>query len=78
MMKRSPWIVCLISLISELFAIRWRWESAPTDQLRVWYEESFLTFLLESIAPWIIAFGVLTALWLAITKNRNRRTQGRV
>jgi hypothetical protein len=77
MMKRSPWTVCLIALISELFAIRWRWESAPTDQLRAWYEESFLTFLLESIAPWLIAFGVLTALWLVITKIVTRRTESR-
>ncbi len=67
--------VCLIALLSEVYAIRWRWEAAPTDQLRAWYEESFRTYLLESITPWLVAFSVLMALWLLITRIVTRWKQ---
>ena len=76
-MKKWPW-VCLIAFVSEVYAIRWRWEAAPTDQLRVWYEDSFRTYLIESITPWLIAFGVLMALWLLITKIATRRKQAKI
>jgi hypothetical protein len=76
-MKKWPW-VCLIALVSEVYAIRWRWEAAPTDQLRVWYEDSFRRYLIESITPWLIAFGVLMALWLLITKITTRRKQAKI
>ena len=71
-LKRWPW-VCLIALVSEVWAIRWRWESAPTDQLRVWYEDSFVTYLIESITPWLFAFTLLTALWLLVSRIRTKR-----
>jgi hypothetical protein len=74
-MKKWPWIF-LIAFVSEIYAIRWRWEAAPTDQLRVWYEDSFRTYFVESITPWLIAFIVLSAIWLLITKIKERR--GRV
>lgn len=70
--RKWPW-VCLIALVSEVWAIRWRWEAAPTDQLRVWSEDSLRTYLLESIAPWLVAFTVLTAIWLLITKISKRQ-----
>jgi hypothetical protein len=70
-MKKWLW-VCLIALVSEVFAIRWRWEAAPTDQLRAWYEGSFRTYLVESITPWL-TFTMLMAALLLITKIRNRK-----
>jgi hypothetical protein len=76
-MKKWFW-VCVIALVSELFAIRWRWGAAPTDQLRAWYEGSFRAYLLDSITPWLIAFSVLMALWLLITKIVIRKKQSRV
>lgn len=66
-MKKWTWVF-LIALGAELFAIRWRWEAAPTDQLRVWYDGSFRRFLVETITPWLIAFGVLLVVWLLISK----------
>jgi hypothetical protein len=76
-MKKWFW-VCVIALVSELFAIRWRWEAAPTDQLRAWYEGSFRTYLLESIIPWLVAFSVLIALWLLITRIVTKKKQGEI
>ncbi|MDX6612319.1 MAG: hypothetical protein QOD75_1505 [Blastocatellia bacterium] len=70
--KRWPWL-CVIALLSELFAIRWRWEAAPTDQLRTWYEDSFRTYLIESITPWLITFVLLTSLWLLVTKIKDHK-----
>jgi len=67
--RKWPW-VCLIAFVSEVYAIRWRWEAAPTDQLRAWYQGSFGTYFVESITPWLIAFSVLTALWLLIGKSK--------
>ena len=75
-MRESPkkWLwVCLFAFVSEVWAIRWRWEAAPTDQLRAWYEGSFRTYFVESITPWLIAFSVLTAIWLLITKYRKKQ-----
>lgn len=74
-MKKWPW-VCLIAFVSEVYAIRWRWEAAPTDQLRAWYEGSFRTYLVESISPWVITFSLLMGLWLVITRLREKRARG--
>jgi hypothetical protein len=73
-MKKWPW-VCLIALVAEVYAIRWRWEAAPTDQLRVWYEDSFRAFFLESIAPWIISFTLMMGLLLFIARLREKRAR---
>jgi hypothetical protein len=75
-MKGWPW-VCLIAFVSEVWAIRWRWEAAPTDQLRVWYEDSFRTYLADSITPWLVAFGFLMVLWLLITRILIRKNKGK-
>lgn len=74
-MKKWPW-VCLIAFVSEVYAIRWRWEAAPTDQLRAWYEGSFRTYLVESISPWVITFSLLMGVWLVITRLREKRARG--
>ena len=67
--------LCFIAIISEVWAIRYRWEAAPTDQLRVWYEGSFKTYFIESVTPYLLAFSVLTAIWLLITKIRSGKTK---
>jgi len=74
-MRRWPW-VCLIAFVTEVWTIRWRWERAPTDQLRVWYEGSFRTYFVECISPWLVGFSVLIAIWLFITQIRKK--QGKV
>jgi len=76
-MRKWTW-VCVIAFVSELYAIRWRWEAAPTDQLRAWYEGSFRTYLLESITPWLVAFSVLMTLWLLFARIVTRRKQRKV
>ncbi len=71
-MRRWPW-VCLIAFVTELWVIRWRWERAPTDQLRAWYEGSFQTYFVESITPWLVGFGVLMVIWLLLTQIRKKQ-----
>lgn len=71
-MKKWPVAIFLIAFVSELFAIRWRWQRAQLHTLRDWYEDSFRTYLLESIAPWLVAFNVLTAVWLLIIRIREK------
>ena len=49
----------------------------PTS-IRAWYEGFFRTYLLESVTPWVVAFTVLTGMWLLIERMRMRRKQSKV
>ena len=69
---KKCWAVCLAALAAEALAVTWRWGASPTDGLRVGYEGEFLTYFVDSLAPWLVIFTVLMLAWLLISKARNK------
>ena len=62
----------LIAFITEVIIITWRWGHSPTDGLRVWYD-SFQSYFIDNIVPWVMVFTVLTGMWLLIAKLRKKQ-----
>jgi hypothetical protein len=72
---KKYWTISLIALIAEVATVTWRWGHSPTHGIRDWYEGSFKAYFIDSITPWLVAFSVLIALWLLITKIVTRGKQ---
>ena len=71
---KACWVSCFIAFITEVIIITWRWGHSPTDGLRVWYD-SFQSYFIDNIGPWVIVFSVLTGIWLLIAKLRNKQRE---
>jgi hypothetical protein len=70
---KNCWVVCLIAFVAQVLTVTWRWGHSPTHRLRDWYEGSFQNYFIDFVGPWLIVFGMLTAIWLLITQTRKKR-----
>jgi hypothetical protein len=58
-MKRHPWAMFIVALLTELGTSFWQWGRYPTDSVRSWYEGSFWLYEAERLIPWAIIFVIL-------------------
>ena len=66
-----------VTLLTELATSWWTWVRAPTDSLRVVYDESFLMYERPRLLIWLIIMIVITLIWLVARKMGHAGVAGR-
>lgn len=69
--------IAAVTLLTELAASWWMWMRAPTDTLRVRYDESFFLYERPRLLVWLIIMIVITLIWLVSRKMGQARIAGR-
>ena len=69
--------IAAVTLLTELATSWWTWIRAPTDSLRVVYDESFFLYERQRLLVWLIVMIVITLIWLVSRKMGQAKVAGR-
>lgn len=69
--------IAAVCLLTELGTSWWTWVHAPTDSLRVVYDESFLAYERSRLVVWLVIMIVITLIWLVSRKMGHPEDGGR-